>query len=211
MKRALQVASVAGAAFVLLMVSMIAEGWLRAPSVMARYEAGSLTADSLTPEQLEILIRVEDPRFFTHHGIDLSTPGAGATSITQGLVKFLFFQRFRPGVAKIRQTFLAIGFDARISKRDQLALFLNRAYLGTHEGRPVHGFAAASHAYFGKDVRELTRREWISLVAMVVGPNDYHVVTRPAQNADRVARIEKLLRGQCRPAGLMDVVYRDCG
>ena len=42
---------------------------------MARPEI-RITAYDLSAEQLEILIRVEDPTFFTNHGIDHHTPGS---------------------------------------------------------------------------------------------------------------------------------------
>jgi membrane carboxypeptidase/penicillin-binding protein len=85
---------------------------------------------SLSSRQLEILLKVEDPRFFEHKGVDFSTPGAGITTITQGLVKHLYFDQFRPGIAKIRQTLIAVYvLNPLMSKEDQLRLFINTVYL----------------------------------------------------------------------------------
>lgn len=205
------------AAFVALIVLYagvtIGEGYVRAPAVVARQLLATppvLTAESLSPEQLRILLRVEDPAFFSHHGLDLRTPGAGMTTITQGLVKFLYFPHFRPGLAKIRQSLLAVGFDARIDKRTQLALLLNAEYLGTHDGRDVHGFENAARVYFDTDFRSLSREQFLSLVAMCIGPDGFNVATRPAENRERVARIERLLAGRCRAAGWLDVYYEAC-
>lgn len=62
----------------------------------------------LSSERRTMLLAVEDPSFMHHHGVDLATPGAGMTTITQGLVKLLYFpDGFRPGIAKIRQTLIA--------------------------------------------------------------------------------------------------------
>lgn len=86
---------------------------------------------SLTSRQLEILLKVEDPHFFEHKGVDLFTPGAGITTITQGLVKQLYFDQFKPGIAKIKQTLIAVCvLDLLMSKEDQLRLFINTVYLG---------------------------------------------------------------------------------
>lgn len=200
-------------ALILYAGGTVAEGYLRAPGRVAEHEherPTALRAQDLSPEQLRILLAVEDPKFFSHRGVDLLTPGAGMTTITQGLVKFLYFDRFRPGLAKIRQSLLAVGFDARIDKRRQLALLLNSAYLGTHRGREVRGFEEAARAYFGKPFRRLTRREYVALVAMLVGPDRFSVAAHPAANAKRVARIERLLAGRCRPQGWLDVYYRAC-
>jgi membrane carboxypeptidase/penicillin-binding protein len=67
----------------------------------------------LRPEQfpegwLQALLTVEDPHFYTHDGIDASTPGAGITTITQGLVKLYYFHPFKPGIAKLRQSLIAL-------------------------------------------------------------------------------------------------------
>jgi membrane carboxypeptidase/penicillin-binding protein PbpC len=43
-----------------------------------------LGLDDLTPRQLEILLTVQDSRFFEHKGVDLRTPGAGWTTLTRG-------------------------------------------------------------------------------------------------------------------------------
>ncbi len=200
-------------ALLLYFAVTISEGYLRAPRVVETHVKErplALTRSDLSQEQLAILLAVEDPRFFDHSGIDVRTPGAGMTTITQGLVKFLYFDRFLPGLAKIRQTLLAIGFNARIDKDAQLAIFLNSAYLGSFDSREVLGFEEAARVYFSAPFRELTRDQFISLVAMCVGPNQFSVALRPEANAERVARIERLLRGECSPQGLRDVYYAGC-
>ena len=66
---------------------------------------------------LEDLLKIEDPNFYGHNGVDLSTPGAGITTITQGMVKYLYFENFKPGVAKLRQSLIAVfAVNALISK-----------------------------------------------------------------------------------------------
>jgi membrane peptidoglycan carboxypeptidase len=210
MKRIILILFAAVAAYALV---TIAEGYVRAPSVLATRAPQAplaLGPQYLTDTQLRILLTVEDPSFFTHHGVDLTTPGAGMTTITQGLVKILYFDSFKPGIAKIRQTLLAIGFDARASKQLQLGLFLKAVYLGTWEGRRILGFENAAQAYFGRGVMALSTREFTSLVAMCIAPNQFHVRAAPRANAERVARIERLLRGDCRARGLRDVYYEDC-
>ena len=61
-------------------------------------ERVKLRLEDFPPERLEMLLAVQDPAFYTHHGMDLSTPGAGLTTLTQALVKFLYFDEFKPGV-----------------------------------------------------------------------------------------------------------------
>jgi len=188
--------------------------WWRTPGIVDRAEAE--VAEPLTPADLPAgriadLLAVEDPGFFDHPGIDVWTPGAGWTTITQGLAKDLYFDAFHPGpLAKIEQSLAALVLDARVSKERQLALFLGSAYLGETDDGAVNGFAPAARAWLGKDVRQLDRREFLSLVAMAIGPNAYGIASRPEQNAERVARIERLLAGKCRPIGWRDVTYERC-
>jgi membrane carboxypeptidase/penicillin-binding protein len=185
-----------------------------APGLVARAMASrpmTLSAASLPAGYREILLAVEDPSFYSHHGIDFWTPGAGYTTITQGLVKFLYFDHFRPGAAKIRQIFCALGFDRRIDKETQLTLFLNWVYLGARpDGKEIYGLAEGAREYFGKEFSALTREQFISLVAMIIGPDAYSIRNRPAVNGERVRRIRRLLDGECRPRDFRDVYYEDC-
>ena len=188
-------------------------GWLRGARLLAREMAKvekPLAPQDLPPAYIEALLRVEDPRFLAHHGLDLSTPGAGMTTITQGLAKFLYFDDFRPGLRKLPQSLFAIGLDARVAKDELLTLFLNRVYLGTVEDRAVHGFDEAARVYFGRSATELDRAQWLSLVAMCVGPDAFCVAAAPERNHELVTRIERLLAGQCRPTGWRDVYYEAC-
>lgn len=169
-----------------------------------------LSLASLSPEQKEILLQVEDPGFYSHHGIDVTSPGQGMTTITQALVKLLYFDPFRPGFAKIEQSLIArFVLDRHLSKDQQLALFINHAYFGAQHGRQLHGFADASQAYFGKPFGELNRDDYIGLVGMLIGPNEVRPDKTGPYN-ERVARIKALLAGKCRPAGVFDPLYSGC-
>lgn len=169
-----------------------------------------LRPENLSAERLHALLAVEDPGFYSHHGVDLTTPGAGYTTITQGLVKHFYFEHFHPGLAKWKQSLIALVFDHQVSKQDQLHLYLNSVYLGSWQGREVYGFDAAARAYFNKPFAQLSDDEYLSLVAMVVGPNQFHVRNQPGRNAERVARIKRLLAGACKPSGMADVYYENC-
>lgn len=163
-----------------------------------------LKFEDLSDRQLKILLTVEDPAFFTHKGVDLTTPGAGLTTITQSLVKIFYFNNFKPGLAKIKQTLVAFfALDPLVSKEDQLTMFLNYAYLG--EG--ARGFAQAANVYFKKPFSALSEDEYISLVAMVNAPKTFNVRRQPGRNAERSARIKALIEGRYKPKGLCDLYY----
>lgn len=143
--------------------------------------------------------------------MDLTTPGAGHTTITQALAKIHCFDGFRPGIhAKLKQTACALALDRHLDKDTQLTLLLNTASLGPGPDGPVSGFPAAALAYFGKPLEQLERREFITLVAMLIGPVAHHPERGPQRLARRVARIEAMLAGHCRPADHQDVHYEAC-
>ena len=173
-----------------------------------KYYGTQLSPSDLSPAQRSMLLAIEDPTFTRHHGVDLETPGAGMTTLTQGLVKLLYFpDGFHPGIAKIRQTLIAqYALDTMVSKEDQLLLFLNICYLGSEHGQDIHGYANAARIYFGKEFSAITDDEFLSLVAMHIGPNALKPGT--IANAERVQRIKRYLSGEYQPAGLLDVEYR---
>lgn len=166
-----------------------------------------VTLNDFAPHQLQTLLKIEDPKFRTHRGVDLSTYGAGMTTITQGLVKLLYFPGgFRQGIAKIRQTLIAeYALDDLVSKDEQLELYFNIVYLGREAGKPIHGLAAAAEAYFGKHFQELTNDEFIALVGMTISPNTLKPGT--ARSEARVFRIKKFLAGEITPASVLDFDY----
>ncbi|MDA8015959.1 MAG: transglycosylase domain-containing protein [Thermoanaerobaculia bacterium] len=169
-----------------------------------------LTPDDLPPDWLDALIAVEDPRFFQHPGVDLRSPGAGWTTITQGLVKLHYPGPMRGLVGKPRQTILARSLDRALAKDLQLALFLNTAYFGQLDSVSLNGFPQAARRYYGVEVVDLTLDQYLGLVAMLVGPNSFDPIRRPEAHRDRVRRIEALLAKRCVPSGWTDVYLEGC-
>lgn len=158
--------------------------------------------------KIEQLLAVEDPEFYQHKGVDLSTPGAGLTTITQAMVKYLYFDDFRPGFMKIEQTLIAwLAVNPLIGKDEQLTVFINTAYLGHVDGADVRGFPSAAKVYFGKAFDELTDDEYLSLIAMLIAPNGFSIKYHPDKNRERVELIKRVLSGEYRPKANRDVYY----
>jgi len=166
-----------------------------------------LKKSDLTQRQLEILLKVEDPNFYKHNGSDLSTPGGGITTITQAVVKQLYFKKFKPGLLKLKQILIAIFVLTPATQKDDIInIFLNRVYLG-NINEPIYGFNSAAKKYYNKDFKDLTENEFISLVAMIIAPNTFHIINFPERNLNRVERIKLLIDEKYKPKGLMDLYY----
>jgi hypothetical protein len=165
----------------------------------------------LTPARTRMLLRVEDPTFLTNNGIDFSTPGAGMTTLSQSLGKRLFFEHFTPGFAKIELVALTrFALYPLVDKERTLKAYLATAYFGRRNGKAVIGIGPAARAWFGKPLASLSDDEYLALVAMAPSPKTLDPVTHSAANAERVARIKRLLANRCRPTGLRDVMLKGC-
>ena len=183
----------------------------RTPAVLVEAARGELRIADVPKRRIDMLLKVEDPSFYSHHGVDFSTPGASMTTITQGLVKRFYFKHFHKGFPKIEQSLIArFVLDPAMPKNDQLQAYLNFTYFGRNDGHPVIGYANAARTYYGRQFAQLNDREFLSLVAMTIAPNELDPIRHKAANDERVRRIEAMLAGKCRPNGLRDVTYKSC-
>lgn len=182
------------------------------PAVLRAAAEGELALSDVSAGYIAVLLKVDDPGFYQHRGVDFSTPGQGMTSITQSLVKRFYFDDFQPGFAKIEQSLIArFVLDPAMTKDAQLAAYINNSHFGWRHGRPIVGFANAARAYYGRDLRNLDGDQYLSLVAMLMAPKTYDPIRQPRANAERVRRIRAMLSGRCSPTGLRDVTYDTCG
>lgn len=161
--------------------------------------------------QQKALIKIEDPNFFQHKGIDFSTKGAGLTSIPQAIAKRLFFKPFKPGFAKIEQSLIArYVITPNISKEDQLTTFLNIAYLGNMDDKAIIGFQQAAQWYFKKKVSALSQDEFLRLVGALMAPNQLLPIVDNEKSDQRLSKLRRLIDGACQPKSLTDVTLEAC-
>ena len=161
----------------------------------APYTSISPKGLGLNEKRQEILVRIQDPTFFKHSGIEWPSP-LTSTTITQSLVKKLFFKKFTKGFKKIEQTLIArFVVNPNISKETQLVAFMSTAYFGEKDGKQLFGISEGARSWFNKSLSELTDDEYLSLIAMLPGPNALKPNT--AASKERVRRIKKVLSGEC--------------
>ena len=186
-----------------------------------------MEAIELSNRQAAVLLRVEDPDFYGHHGLSLGQ-GQGVATISSALARELFLGKDRlDGVPGMMQTFyrgvfdcckridlgrdmMALVLDARMSKREQLQRYSATVYMGTHEGQQLKGLAQAARSYLGKPLDATTDEEFIRLVAMIKAPNHYHPSRNAAALDERAGRIQALLLGSCAPDGWFDTDFEGC-
>lgn len=205
----------------------IVGGWAWASLDDAIANASVEPDAQLSARQIAILTRVEDPVFFTHHGVSLA-PGQGLATISSALARDLYLHGANfPGVKGVLQRLyravfacckkldlgrdvMAVVLDARLSKGRQLLLYVSRVYMGTDGATQVRGLPQAAQHYLRKRLHSVTDDEFIGLVAMIKAPNQFHPVRHRVAYDSRVARVRALVSGRCQPGGWFDTALADC-
>jgi penicillin-binding protein 1A len=142
----------------------------------------SITLDQLPDNLIKAVLATEDRRFFDHWGVDpIGTARAlsvnarssgvvqGGSTITQQLAKNLFLSNERTLERKVREVFLALWLEFRLSKREILKLYLDRAYMGGG----TFGVQAAAEFYFGKSVKDVSLAEAAMLAGLFKAPSKF--------------------------------------
>ncbi|KRE17923.1 penicillin-binding protein [Bosea sp. Root381] len=142
----------------------------------------SLSLEEMPDHLLKAVLATEDRRFYDHFGIDVigtfraltvnaraSGVVQGGSSLTQQLAKNLFLTNERSLDRKIKEAFLALWLEQRLTKNEILKLYLDRAYMGGG----TFGVAAAADYYFGKSVRDISLGEAAMLAGLFKAPSKF--------------------------------------
>jgi penicillin-binding protein 1A len=142
----------------------------------------SIPIDEFPDHLIKAVLATEDRRFYEHFGIDiggtfralLSNARAGGvvqggSSITQQLAKNLFLSNERTIERKIKEAFLALWLESRLSKNEILKLYLERAYMGGG----TFGVDAAAQYYFNKSARDVNLAEAAMLAGLFKAPTKF--------------------------------------
>lgn len=177
--------------------------WLRALPVEDGRWRIRADLDRTDPTFRKRLIKIEDARFWLHPGIDplavIRAAGSaaasgrvssGASTLTMQTARLLE-PRPRTLPAKLIEMVRAVQLEARLSKREILALYLTLAPYGGN----LEGVRAASLSYFGHEPETLTAGEQALLIALPQSPEARRPDRR--REAARVARqqvLDKMVR-----------------
>lgn len=129
-------------------------------------------------------LAIEDKDFYNHHGIsakgvvkavlfdlkkDEGEKLRGGSTITQQLVKNVFFGNEQSWQRKVKEAILAILVERKLTKDEILERYFNQvAY-----GGDTYGVQEAAWKYFGKSVWELNMAETSFLAGIPASPSSY--------------------------------------
>lgn len=144
-----------------------------------------VTLEKIPKSLIEATLAIEDKNFLQHQGI--SVPGVtkaiifnlvkkgdgdnlrGGSTITQQLVKSVFFSNEKTLKRKIREAILSLTVERILSKDEILERYFNQvAY-----GGDTYGVQEASLKYFNKNVWEINMAESAYLAGLPAAPSAY--------------------------------------
>jgi penicillin-binding protein 1B len=163
---------------------------------------------SIPRHVVQAVLAIEDRRFYDHPGIDpIRIGGAiitnlfgdkpyleGGSTITQQLSRNFFLTDEmaieqqtgrRSPIRKLREQFMSIVLETRISKDQILELYLNDVVLGRRGPFDIHGVSEASRIFFGKDVRNVTLAEAATMAGVIQSPSRLSPFRNPERARER--------------------------
>lgn len=146
---------------------------------------GAFRGDAVTLAELPsyvpaAVVSIEDRRFYSHIGVDpiglaramvanllAGDIRQGGSTITQQLARVLYLTRERTLTRKIHELMIALWLEARMTKEEILARYLNEVYFGGG----AYGIDGAARRYFAKPATELSLSEAAMLAGLVKAPS----------------------------------------
>jgi monofunctional glycosyltransferase len=145
-----------------------------------------VTAKQIGRYRRDILVRVEDWTFYTHHGFELAAiknaarinkqigrPMYGGSTLSMQTARTLFLVPFKSYFRKYLEAIVTVEIEAFLSKQRILELYYSYA----EWGRGIFGIQAASLAYYGAPVSGISDEQYIRLVSLLSSPVRYTPTT----------------------------------
>ena len=135
---------------------------------------------------LQAALAAEDHQFITHEGISFKAiiralwrnirAGRlveGGSTITQQLIKNIFFNHKKSFWRKFQEQIMALLLEQKLSKDQILMAYLNIVYMGQSGVFRIHGFGSAAEYYINKPLSQLNLSECALLAGLIKSPGRY--------------------------------------
>ena len=171
---------------------------------MFQFDKRKYVSLEMMPEYvIQAFLVTEDRDFFKHPGISFrgilrsiivnlgqGKKVQGASTITQQLVKLVFFHNAKTFSRKIKEQFYAILVERRCSKEQILESYLNNVYFGYG----IYGVQAAAQRFWGKDIADVSIEQAAVLASVMRSPKFYSPIHAPDAVFKRRNMILKMMR-----------------
>lgn len=141
----------------------------------------------------DAVLAIEDARFYQHGGVDYiglaraalanlgRSKSQGASTITMQVARNVYLSSEKTFTRKIYEILLTSKLEHMLSKDQIFEIYLNQIYLGNR----AYGFAAASEAYFGKPLKNISIAEAAMLAGLPKAPSAYNPIVNPKRARSR--------------------------
>ena len=156
-------------------------------SALATIHPGNVNRTIVTLNQVpehvrQAVMAAEDPTFYTNPGFSLGDIlTGGRATITQQYVQDSIGGSAPTLWRRYQQVMIAVKVSQEQTKDQILENYLNVIYLG----RGAYGIQAASQAYFGKDVTDLSVAEGAMLAGTIQSPSRWDPAKNPEKSNER--------------------------
>ena len=152
------------------------QAWMERKPYHERYTF--IPLNQISPDFQHAVIAAEDARFYQHHGFDWGAiekdakedmegeRTRGASTLTQQLIKNLFFGTGRSFLRKGAEATLVPVAEIVLGKQRILELYLNVVEWGPG----IYGADAASRSYYRTPARKIGREQGARLAAILPAP-----------------------------------------
>ncbi|MBI2769543.1 MAG: penicillin-binding protein 1A [Burkholderiales bacterium] len=157
-------------------------------------ERRNLTPIAQIPKVMkDAVLAIEDSRFYSHGGVDYKglvraalanlgrVKSQGASTITMQVARNVYLSTEKTFTRKLYEVLLTFKLEHMLSKDQILEIYMNQIFLGNR----AYGFAAASEAYFGKPMKDITIAEAAMLAGLPKSPSGNNPITNPSRARSR--------------------------
>ncbi len=151
---------------------------------------------------IDALLAIEDADFFQHGGISYkafaraalanlrSAKSQGGSTITMQVAKNVYLSSDKNYMRKIYEILLTFKLEHMLTKDQILEIYMNQIFLGNR----AYGFSAASDAYFGKPLKDITIAQAAMLAGLPKAPSAFNpLVNLPRARIRQQYIIERML------------------
>ena len=141
----------------------------------------------------DAVLAIEDTRFYEHGGVDykgmlraaLANLGnfksQGASTITMQVARNVYLSSEKTYTRKIYEVLLTFKLEHLLTKDQILEIYMNQIFLGNR----AYGFAAASEAYFDKQLKDISIAEAAMLAGLPKAPGTNNPIRNPKRARER--------------------------
>jgi penicillin-binding protein 1A len=138
---------------------------------------------------INAVLAIEDADFFEHGGVSYrafaraalanlkNAKSQGGSTITMQVAKNVYLSSDKNYMRKIYEILLTFKLEHMLTKDQILEIYMNQIFLGNR----AYGFSAASDAYFGKPLKDVTIAQAAMLAGLPKAPSAYNPIVNPAR------------------------------